>query len=288
MIRNSPAQRAFAIFNYSFLTLVSLSMLIPFMHIFAGSFSSGKAITQGLVSLWPVEWTFGNYQAVLGDRAIWRALGFTVMITVLGTTISLFLTSLGAYGLSKRDLKGRSLVIVLILFTMIFQAPLIPTYLLVKSLGMLNTIWALVIPNAIAAFNLIIMISFFQNIPDELLDSAKMDGCGEYGTLWRIVLPLSMPSISTIGLFYAVSLWNGYFWALMFIRDPKKYPLMVLLRRLLVESDDKTLIRANMATMSVEGIKMASIIVATLPILIVYPMIQKHFVKGAMLGSIKG
>lgn len=288
MIHNSPIQKAFVIFNYIFLTLVSLTMLIPFLHIVAGSLSSGKAITQGLVSIWPVEWTFGNFQAVFTDRAIWRSLGFTVMITVMGTIISLFLTSLGAYGLSKRDLKGRSIVIVFILFTMIFQAPLIPTYLLVKSLGMLNTIWALIIPNAIAAFNLIIMISFFQNIPDELIDSAKIDGCGEYRTLWRIVIPLSMPSISTIGLFYAVGLWNGYFWALMFIRDSKKFPLMVLLRRLLVESDEHTLIRANMATQSVEGIKMASIIVATLPILIVYPMIQKHFVKGAMLGSIKG
>jgi putative aldouronate transport system permease protein len=288
VIRVNPSRRAFVIFNYAFLVLVSMAMLLPFLHILAGSFSSGPAITNGLVTIFPVDFTLGNYRAVLDDPKIWRSFGVTVFITVAGTLINLILTALMAYGLSKPDLKGRSFIIMLVLLTMIFQAPMIPSYLMVKELGMLNSLWALLIPSAIAAFNLIIMISFFRNIPEGLVESAKMDGAGEYRTLWSIVLPLSLPSISTIGLFYAVNHWNSYMVALMYIRDAQLYPLQVLLRRLLVESDEQMLIRVNTAIQSVEGIKMASIMVATIPILVVYPLIQKHFVKGAMLGSIKG
>ncbi|WP_324604025.1 carbohydrate ABC transporter permease [Pontibacillus marinus] len=244
---------------------------------------------QGRVSLWPVEFTFDNYRAVLFDKNIWRSFGVTVYITVMGTFLNLFFTSLMAYGLSKSNLKGRKIIIIMVLFTMIFSAPLIPSYLVVKSLGMLNTLWALMIPGLISAFNLIIMISFFQNIPQDLFDCAKIDGCGEYRTLWSIVIPLSMPSLSTIGLFYAVAHWNGYFQALLFIRDQSLFPLQVKLRQLIVESDAEQMIQtAALTVQSIEGIKMASIIFATVPILVIYPFIQKHFMKGAMLGSIKG
>lgn len=284
----SPSRKAFVIFNYLFITLVGLSMLLPFLHMLAGSFSSGAAITQGRVGIVPVEFTLGNFQAVLGDAKIWRAFQVTILLTVLGTTVNLIFTSLMAYGLSKTDLKGRSAIIVLVLFTMIFPAPMIPGYLLVKELGLLNSLWALIIPGAISAFNMIIMINFFRNIPEGLIESAKMDGAGEYYTLWKIVLPLSLPSLMTIGLFYAVGHWNSYMGALMYIRKQELFPLQVLLRRLLVESDEQIIIRVNNAVQSVEGIKMASIMVATVPILLVYPFIQRHFVKGAMLGSIKG
>ncbi|KGX84568.1 ABC transporter permease [Pontibacillus marinus BH030004 = DSM 16465] len=289
MIKQSFRQRSFAKFNYVFLTILSISMLLPFFHIIAGSFSSGNAIMQGRVSLWPVEFTFDNYRAVLFDKNIWRSFGVTVYITVMGTFLNLFFTSLMAYGLSKSNLKGRKIIIIMVLFTMIFSAPLIPSYLVVKSLGMLNTLWALMIPGLISAFNLIIMISFFQNIPQDLFDCAKIDGCGEYRTLWSIVIPLSMPSLSTIGLFYAVAHWNGYFQALLFIRDQSLFPLQVKLRQLIVESDAEQMIQtAALTVQSIEGIKMASIIFATVPILVIYPFIQKHFMKGAMLGSIKG
>lgn len=284
----SPSRRAFVIFNYTFITLISLAMLLPFLHLLAGSFSSGPAITQGRVGILPVEFTLGNFQAVLGDPKIWRSFWVTIMITALGTSINLIATSLMAYGLSKTDLKGRSAIILLVLFTMIFPAPMIPGYLLVKELGLLNSIWALVVPGAISAFNMIIMISFFRGIPEGLIESARIDGAGEYYTLWKIVLPLSLPSLMTIGLFYSVGHWNSYMPALMYIRNQELFPLQVLLRRLLVDSDEQMLIRVNTAVQSVEGIKMASIMVATIPILIVYPFIQRHFVKGAMLGSIKG
>ncbi|TBL70926.1 carbohydrate ABC transporter permease [Paenibacillus thalictri] len=264
-------------------------MLLPFLHIFAGSLSSGSAISQGRVSVIPVDWTFINYQAVLKNAAIWKSFGVTVLLTVGGTAFNLFFTSLMAYGLSKNELKGRSLILMLIVFTMIFQVPLIPGYLLVKALGMLNTLWALIIPGTISAFNLIIMVSFFRQIPEGLVEAARIDGCDEYRTWWRIVLPLSLPSLSTIGLFYAVGHWNGYFSAIMYIRDPSLFPLQVKLRQLLVESDTESLMQSvNVTLQSMEGIKMATIMVATIPILLIYPLLQKHFIKGAMLGSVKG
>jgi len=289
MNRATWPQKLFTGFNYTFLTVFSITMLVPFVHILAGSFSGNNALMQGEVSVFPVDFTLSNYQVVFADPSIWRAFGITVLITVLGTAISLLLTCLMAFGLSRPDLKGRSFILLLVVFTMIFQAPMIPAYLLVKSLGMLNTIWAMIIPGAISAFNMVIMVSFFRNIPDGLLESARMDGAGEYRTLFQIVIPLSLPSLLTIGLFYAVGYWNSYMSALMYVRNPSLHPLQVKLRQMIVESDVDSMLQSTLATMqSVEGIKMASIIFATIPILIIYPWIQKHFVKGAMLGSVKG
>lgn len=287
-MKESKSRRAFTIFNYIFLSLLGLVMLLPFLHVLAGSFSSGNAIIQGKVTIFPVEFNFLNYQAVLNDIAMWKSFGISVFVTVVGTTINLLLTALMAYGLSKQNLKGRSLLILIVLFTMIFHAPMIPSYLVVKELGMLNTLWSIMIPNAISAFNLIILMSFFQSIPKDLIESAKMDGCGEYRTWWKIVLPLSMPAMTTVGLFYAVGHWNGYFNSLMFIREPNLFPLQVKLRKLLVESDAEAMMQSvELSLSSIEGIKMAAIMVATLPILFIYPFIQKYFAKGAMLGSIK-
>ncbi|NMO95252.1 carbohydrate ABC transporter permease [Paenibacillus lemnae] len=263
-------------------------MLFPFLYIVAGSLSSGTAILQGRVSIFPVEFTWVNYQAVFKNAAIWNSFGVTAFVTVVGTFFNLLLTSLMAYGLARKELRGRTLIMLAIIFTMIFPAPLIPSYLLVKSLGMLNSLNALIIPSAISAFNLIIMISFFRGLPDGLLESARIDGAGEYRTWLSIAIPLSLPSITTIGLFYAVNHWNSYFAAIIYIRDPKLYPLQVKLRQLLVENDAEQMMQAVEVNLSsLEGIKMATIIVATLPILFIYPFIQKHFIKGSMLGSIK-
>lgn len=288
-MRISLSRRAFDAVNFAFLTLCGLVMLLPFLHIVASSFSSGHALITGQVNLLPVEFNLENYKAVLNNRPIWKSVGVTVMVTVTGTALNLLFTALMAYGLSKSDLRGRKAIMLMILFSMIFQAPIVPTYLLVKALGMLNTVWSLLIPGLISAFNLIIMISFFRAFPEGLVESAKIDGCGEYRTFWRIVLPLSMPSLATIGLFYAVSHWNSYMAALMYVRNPNLQPLQILLRRLIIESDAEQMLRSAVVTIqSLEGIKAASILVATVPILIVYPLIQKHFVKGSMLGSVKG
>jgi putative aldouronate transport system permease protein len=288
LIRESRSRRVFVVSNTIFLIVIGLSMLIPFLHIIAGSFSSGKAILAGEVSILPVDFNFSNYASVLSNLAIWKSFGVTTFITIVGTFLNVLFTALMAYALSKKNLKGRSIILFIVVFSMIFQAPIIPNYLLVKSLGMLNTVWSLIIPTLISAFNLIIMISFFRNIPDELIEAAKIDGCGEYKILWKIVMPLSLPSLTTIGLFYAVAHWNGYYQAMMYITEPELYPLQVKLREILVENSTQEMVANSSATFqSAQGVQMATIIIATLPILLIYPMIQKHFKKGANLGSIK-
>ncbi|TVY01046.1 carbohydrate ABC transporter permease [Paenibacillus cremeus] len=281
----NPSRKWFDLSNYIILSLISLTVLLPFLNIAAGSFSGGNAILQGEVTVLPVDFTLENYSAVIKNAGFWKSFGITVYITVLGTAISLIFTSLMAYGLARRDLKGRSTILLIVLFTMIFTAPIIPSYLLVKALGMLNTLWAVMIPSMISGFNLLIMISFFQNIPDGLTEAAKIDGCNDYRTFWSIILPLSMPVMTTIGLFYAVSNWNGYYAAMMYLRDPGLFPLQVKLRQLVTQDNAGDFITS---LSSAEGIKMATIIVATVPVVLIYPFIQKHFVKGAMIGSVKG
>ncbi|MCR8634836.1 carbohydrate ABC transporter permease [Paenibacillus radicis (ex Xue et al. 2023)] len=283
--RVSQARKWFEIGNYLFLSLASLAVLLPFLNIVAGSFSGGNAILQGMVTLLPVNFTLENYWAIIKNVGFWKSFSITVYITVLGTALNLVFTSLMAYGLARKDLKGRSTILLIVLFTMIFTAPIIPSYLLVKSLGMLNTLWSLMVPSLISGFNLLIMISFFQNIPDGLTEAAKIDGSNEYRTFWSIVLPLSMPVMTTIGMFYAVGHWNGYFAAMMYLRDTGLFPLQVKLRQLVVQENAGDVLTS---LSSAEGIKMATIIVATVPVMLIYPFIQKHFVKGAMIGSVKG
>ncbi|NOU73048.1 ABC transporter permease subunit [Paenibacillus sp. LMG 31458] len=261
-------------------------MLVPYLNILAGSFSGGQAILQGKVSIFPVNFTLDHYLAVLKNKAIWKAFGVTIWVTAAGTFLSLLFTSLMGYGLSKSHLKGRRLMMIMVIITMIFPAPLIPTYLVVKSFGLLDTLSALIIPGLISAFNLVIMITFFKGIPEGLTDAATIDGCDEFNTFGRIIMPLSLPSLTTIGLFYAVGYWNGYMNAIMYLRDPGLFTLQVKLRQLLVENDAGSM-GAGML-ISIEGIRMATIIVATVPILFIYPLIQKHFIQGAMIGSVKG
>lgn len=277
---------AFPIINAIILTGISLFMLVPYLNILAGSFSGGQAILQGKVSVFPINFTFDHYVAVLNNKSIWKAFGVTIWVTAAGTFLSLLFTSLMGYGLSKSHLKGRRVMMIMVILTMIFPAPLIPTYLVVKSFGLLDTLSALIIPGLISAFNLVIMITFFKSIPEGLTDAATIDGCDEFNTFGRIIMPLSLPSLTTIGLFYAVGYWNGYMNAIMYLRDPGLFTLQVKLRQLLVENDAGSM-GAGML-MSIEGIRMATIIVATVPILFIYPLVQKHFIQGAMIGSVKG
>lgn len=288
-MKASPMRRLFAAGNYFILFLVSVTMLFPFLNILAGSFSSGSAILMNKVTIFPVEFNLDNYKSVVGNWAIWKAFLISAYVTAMGTFVSLLFTSLMAYGLSRPELKGRNWVLRMVVFTLIFQIPVIPSFLLVKQLGMLDSLWALIIPSAISAYNLIIMVSFFRNLEPEILEAAKIDGCREYMVFWKMALPLSMASLSTIGLFYAVSLWNGYYNAIMYIRSPELYTLQVKLRQLLVGADAEEMMqRAAFSMQSMEGIRMATIIFSTLPILMIYPLIQRHFEKGSMIGSVKG
>ncbi|MFJ5622881.1 carbohydrate ABC transporter permease [Peribacillus loiseleuriae] len=285
----SFSRRIFTSFNIVFITLLSLSMLLPFLHIVAKSFSSSEALTKGKVLFWPVEFTLNNFQYVMQDFSIWRAFGVSVLITVGGTLLNLIATASLAYPTSRPEFKGKKFILIMVLFTMIFSVPLIPSFLVIKNLGMLDTLWALVLPGLISGFNFFIMRSFFMNIPSTLIDAARVDGLGELGILFKIILPLSKPALATLGMFYGVAHWNSYQSAIYYINDPRLYPLQVKLRQM-ITSDAMMDTEQNMASMALsspEGIQMATIIFATLPILLVYPFLQKYFVKGAMLGSVK-
>jgi putative aldouronate transport system permease protein len=262
-----------------------------YLNILAQSFSSSKAITNGAVGLWPVDFTWINYKYVFQDPTIWRAFMVSVYVTILGTAINLIMTSSLAYPLSRQEYVGRRYLLLMILFTMIFSAPIIPVFILIKSIGLMNSLWALMIPSAISAFNFFIMRAFFMNIPTELIDSSRIDGCGELGILWKIVVPLSKPAMATMGIYYAVYHWNSYTSALYYLNDRNLYPLQIKLRQMIdtdtVNMDPNSAMFSEMLNVSPEGIKMATVFIATIPILMVYPFLQKYFVKGMMIGSVK-
>ncbi|MGO4273012.1 carbohydrate ABC transporter permease [Paenibacillus sp. TAF58] len=281
--------KIFNLFNIILLGVIGLSMVLPLIHIIAQSLSNNTAINAGKVSLWPVGFTLGSYKLILQDPTIWLGFRNSIIITVFGTLINLFMTTTLAYPLSRPEYLFRKSILVMVLFTLIFSAPLIPNYLLVKQLGLLNTLWALMLPMAISAFNLFVMRSFFMNLPTELLDSARIDGCGEFRILWNIVLPLSKPAMATMGIMYAVGHWNRYAEAVFYIDHRNWIPLQVRLREIVFtdQMGQSDVSSELMQLLSPEGIKMAVIVVATIPILCVYPFLQKHFIQGMMVGSLK-
>ncbi|GLI09915.1 protein LplC [Paenibacillus tyrfis] len=291
MKKASASWQVFNAANLIFLTLLGLAMFLPFLGVLAQSFSSSEAVIAGKVLFWPVDFTWINYQYVFSDASIWRSFGITVYITVVGTLINLIATASLAYPVSRQEYVGRKLVVVMVLITMVFSAPLIPNFILMKSLGLTNTLWALLLPGAISAFNFFIMRSFFMQIPSEIIDSGRIDGCTELRMIWSIVMPLSKPVMASLGIFYAVGHWNTYMNALYYVNNPVLRPLQVKLRQLIdaneINIDPSASQFSSLAHMDPEGIKMATIIIATLPIVLIYPFLQKHFVKGMMVGSVK-
>ncbi|GGA28819.1 carbohydrate ABC transporter permease [Paenibacillus physcomitrellae] len=288
MARMSRGQKAFSLFNYLFLSVLGLSMILPILHVIAQSLSSNAAINTGKVFFLPVDFTLSNFRAVVGEKLIWRSFGVSVFVTLFGTLLNLAMTALLAYPLSRSEYLYRKPVLIFVLLTMIFTAPLIPNYLLVKELGMIDSLWSLMLPGAISAFNLFVMRSFFMALPGELIDSARIDGCGEMRILWNVIMPLSKPVMATLGIFYAVGHWNSYASALYYINNRQLYPLQVRLREFIITDSSTINAPAQDAVLtSPEGIKMAVVVVATIPIMLVYPFLQKHFTKGVMVGSIK-
>ncbi|CAG7622171.1 carbohydrate ABC transporter permease [Paenibacillus allorhizosphaerae] len=291
MKRASAGWQTFNVINILFLTALALAMFLPFLNVLAQSFSSSEAVVSGKVLFLPVDFTWINYQYVFSDAAMWRSLGVTVYITVFGTLINLAATASLAYPVSRQEYVGRQTVVMMVLITMVFSAPLIPNFILMKELHLTNSLWALLIPGAISAFNFFVMRSFFMQIPGEIIDSGRIDGCTEMRMLWSIVLPLSKPVMASLGIFYAVNHWNTYMNALYYINKPTLWPLQVKLRQLIVSDeiniDPSASQFSGLAHMDPEGIKMATIIIATIPIILVYPFLQRHFVKGMMVGSVK-
>ncbi|WNQ10461.1 carbohydrate ABC transporter permease [Paenibacillus aurantius] len=289
MIRTRQ-DRMFACINGCLLLGISFLMVAPMIHLLAVSLSAPQFANAKLVGLWPRGIQFDVYKSILDSDSLWRAMSISVYITVLGTFLALLLNGSLAYALSRSVMPGRKLALQLILVTFIFPAPLIPTYLLIKELGMVNSLWSLMIPGAMGAFYVFIMKTFFQGIPGELFDAAKIDGSGEIRLFARIVLPLSMPVMATIALFHAVGQWNSYFSALIFLRTKSLYPLQVMLQNLIVQDGANSGVDNNFQLsmqFTPEMMKAGVVLFATAPILIVYPFLQKYFVQGALLGSLK-
>ncbi|WP_409340293.1 carbohydrate ABC transporter permease [Paenibacillus sp. MBLB4367] len=279
-------------FIYSSLTLFGLATLFPLYYVFIMSITPiVEVLRNGGFVIWPGEMTLEAYRYIFESDRIPNALKVTITVTVIGTFLNLFVTMFLAYPLSKKFLPGRNIVLAGIVFTMLFSGGLIPLYLVVRATGLLNTIWALIIPGLVSSFNMLIMKTYFENLPGEIEEAAKVDGCSDVQTLFRIVLPLSMPIIATLGLFYGVTHWNAYFGGIMYLTDRTLMPIQVVLRNMIVTPSVSTELGVNVAELQQlppETIKMATVVVAIIPILLVYPFLQKYFVKGMLLGSIKG
>ncbi|AIQ44675.1 ABC transporter permease [Paenibacillus sp. FSL R7-0273] len=285
------SNRIFDIVVITCVALFVLFCLAPFLHVIAVSLSSNRAITSGEVTIFPIELNWNAYVQVFSDSAMIRSLGYTVLLTAVTTGLCMLFTIAAAYPLTKGYLKGRKTFMVIIIITMFFSGGIIPEYLLMRDLRLLDSSWALILPGLVSPFNLIILISFFNNIPQSLEESAEIDGSSFFRTLVSIVLPLSMPVLATLGLFYAVGRWNGFQDALMYINSPELYPLQLKLFQMVQNNMVSELTQmegANRTALTPESLKAATVIFATVPILLVYPWLQKYFVSGVMLGAVKG
>ncbi|MGN7381678.1 carbohydrate ABC transporter permease [Paenibacillus sp. SAFN-117] len=277
--------------NVLFLLGLCLLVIIPFWYMLAVSLSPVSESVGGRFYLFPKEFTLEAYQYLFSTNQFVRSLGNSIYLTALGTVVNLIVSITLAYSISRKSLPGRRVMLLLMLFTMVFSGGMIPKYLLVKSLGLLDSYWALILPAATNAFTILVMKTFFQSLPESLDEAARIDGAGEMRILWSVVIPLSMPIIATFSLFFMVSYWNDFFSAIIYLSNPEKWPIQVLLRQMVVVGNSNFANEANLdfelASQVGDNVKMAAIIVAMIPIVLVYPFLQKHFAKGAMLGSIK-
>lgn len=288
-MRESRGEKIFYTVNYVLLTLIAILCIYPLIYILSASFSSSTEVISGTVILLPKSLTTESYQKVLSNSAIWLAYGNTIFYTVAGVAVSMVLTVLGAYSLSKKRLMGRRFLAFFISLTLWFQAGTIPIYLNIVNLHMLDSRWGILIPFALSTFNVIVLRTYFEGIPDALEEAARIDGAGDPYILFKIYLPLAMPSLATVALFYAVSRWNGYFWAMVLLQTDSKVPLQVVLKKMIVEiaavSDSKVDMTQKI---SQETFIYATIIVSILPMVAFYPFIQKYFIKGMTVGAVKG
>ncbi|WP_145022361.1 carbohydrate ABC transporter permease [Paenibacillus sp. Y412MC10] len=283
----SFGEKVFQVILILFIAILSICMIYPFIHVLAISFSSaGEAVRPGM-HWFPKEISLFAWKRVLSDSTIWLALGNTVFRTVVGTFLSLLFMSMGAYPLAKRHLPHRQFYTTVIIVTMFFSGGLIPSYLLVKSLGLIDSRWALIIPGLISTYSMLILRNFFMNIPAELEDSAKIDGANDLRILFTLVIPLSKPVLATLALWSAVGHWNAWFDAMLYLQDQSLIVLQLFLRRLVITSEGGAILTVDEMFKTAETIKAATIMFTALPILIVYPFLQKYFVKGTMVGSLK-
>ena len=285
------SRRIFVVVNYIFLALTAAVCIFPLLHILTISFSSNAAVNSGSVIIWPVGFQLSTYQFVINSSAFYTAFGISVERTVLGIVINMLLTILAAYPLSlnKQKFKARGFYVWFIFITMLFSGGLIPGYLMVKYTGLIDTIWSLIIPGAVPVFNVILLQNFLKELPDEISESAFIDGAGYWKVLTKILVPISKPVMATLILFVAVGHWNSWFDGMLYMNSPQNYPLQTYLQTIVVQIDLNTVTSINdILNICQKNSKAAQIIIAMLPILVVYPFLQKYFTKGIILGSVKG
>lgn len=292
-IYNAPSDHITMVFVYVFTFLMALCILVPLIFVLAASFSSPDALLSAKVFLWPVDFTLRGYKMVIEHEMLPTGFKNTLIYAGLGTSINIVMTVLAAYPLSRKDLKIRNAVMMLFAFTMLFNGGMIPTYLQVKSLGLIDTIWVMVLPNALAVWNLIITRTYLQTtIPDEMLESANIDGCDDFKFLIKMVIPLSVPILAVNVLLYAVGHWNSYFNAMLYLNDNNLYPLQLVLRDILIQDDTAGM--SMDVTKQLEKqqtrylLQYSTIVVGTVPVMLLYPLIQRYFVTGIMVGAVKG
>lgn len=291
MYYKTTSYKLFNVFNTACLLILGVLCIVPLVHVFAVSLSAKAAADANIVGLWPVQFTLDAYKKTMENPVFLGSMGISVLRTVIGTALTLFLTFLAAYPLSKEDsaFKGRNVYAWLFVFTMLFNGGLVPFYIVIRKIGLMDSFWALVLPGAVNVFLMILMLNFFRGVPKELEEAALIDGAGHFRTLFTIYLPVSLPAIATIALFSMVFHWNSWFDGLLYLSDPKSYPLATFLQTVIIQRDmsSMSINPKDLEFISQKTVKAAQIFIGALPILIVYPFLQKYFVKGLVLGSVK-
>jgi len=291
-IRESLGDNILKTFVYAMVILLSLACLLPLLNVLASSFSSVESLNAGKVTFWPIGFNVDAYTTIMENGQLMRSMLFSLRITFVHVVFTLVMTVLCAYPLSHKDLVGKSVIWPFILFTMYFGGGMIPHYILIRDLNMINTMWSLIIPGLISTYNMILMRSFFSSIPEALREAAIVDGANDATTLVRIILPLSKSMLATIALFYAVGRWNGVQDGMIYINDPSKYILQVRLKNIIISSTALTELmqegQSNQTILQTQQVRSAALVFSLIPVMIVYPFLQKYFVKGVMIGSVKG
>ncbi|GIO89299.1 MULTISPECIES: carbohydrate ABC transporter permease [Paenibacillus] len=281
--------RIFDAVNIALLVVFTLIIVVPLWNVLVSSFSSGRALAEGGFIFWPTEFSLENYQAVFRDDGIWQAFFISVAKTLIGVITHVFFCAMVGYGLSKRYVRGRKFYVTMGVITMFFSGGMIPTYLLIKDLGMLNSFWVYIIPALLSFYDVIILMNFFRNVPDSLEESAKIDGGGDWRIFLSIFIPLSMPAMATIALFNGVGQWNDFMTTKLYITDQSLYPLQMMLYEIIVQSQTQSMQNAGSVVIetTTKGVQLATIVVTTLPIVAIYPILQRYFISGMMLGAVK-
>jgi len=287
-IKGQKGSRLFQFFNYLLLTVFGFLMVVPFFSVLAASLSSRYAVDTKRVFIFPVEFTFASWEYIFSFNTLWRSLGLTALVTLIGTFLALLINALAAYPLSKKDFGPGKVLLMGIVISMIFKSPAIPYFLTLNALGLYDNFWVLILPHLIMSYNLIILITFLRQVPKELEESAMIEGCGYLRILFSIILPSSKAAFATVGLFYAVMIWNQFSAPLWFIQNHKLYPLQLLIRSYISDAEVPTTYNVSAVLYNDKTVKAAVVIFSVLPIIIVYPYLQKYFIKGAMIGSVKG